>query len=576
MELTGAQILIECLKKEKVDVLFGYQGGKVIPIFDVLYTEPTIKVIVPRHEQGAGHAADGYARATKKPGVILATSGPGATNLVTALATAYYDSIPLVAITGQVETYLIGTDAFQEADITGITYPVTKHNYLVKDVKDLARTVKEAFFIATTGRPGPVLIDIPVDVAKGKTIYKPIEKVEIRSYEPNYEGHPGQIKKALDMIKEAKQPLILVGGGVVCSQASEEVRELVQKSGIPVASTLMGLGAIASDEPLFLGYIGMHGTVFGNYAIMDSDLLICIGARFTDRVTGKPSTFAPNAKVIHIDIDPSSIGKNIEAHLPIVGDAKAVLKQMNKGIEKTKIDTWLNKVMQWKKEYPLTYVNSQEVIKPQYVLELINELTQGQKTIFTTEVGQHQMWAAQFLKLNRPNQLLTSGGLGTMGYGLPSTIGAQIGVPDALCICIAGDGSIQMNIQELATIRNYNLPVKIVILNNMYLGMVRQWQELFFNKRYSATCLSRDKLCPELCSGEACVKYVPDFSLLAQAYHLSAYRIDKVSELKDKLKQAILDDKGPAIIDIYISREENVMPMVPAGHPINNIIQKYE
>lgn len=575
MEMTGAQILVEALKKEKVEKVFGYQGGKVIPLFDALYGQKDISVFVPRHEQGGAHAADAYARATGKAGVVISTSGPGATNLVTGLATAYLDSVPMVAITGQVNTTLIGTDAFQEADITGITYPITKHNYLVKDVKNLAKIVKEAFYIATTGRPGPVLIDIPVDVFTHKTEFNYPKEINLKSYNPTYEGNPKQIQKALKMIKKSEKPIILSGGGIVWSDAASELREFMDKSGIPVTTTLMGLGSIESDHPLFLGMPGMHGTVAGNYALMDSDLIICVGARFDDRVTGKVDTFAPEAKVIHIDIDPSSIGKNIDAHLPIVGDAKKVLKELNKEIEKLSIKAWVDQVLEWKRTHPVKYVKNDE-LKPQYILELINEITKDQKTVFTTEVGQHQMWAAQFLKLDRTRQFLTSGGQGTMGYGFPASVGAQVAVPDATVICIAGDGSFQMNLQELATIKNYQLPVKTIILNNGYLGMVRQWQELFFDRRYSSTCLSRHENCPPECAGDACREYWPDFVKLADAYGIKAYRITKSDDAEKILKEALVDYKGPVLIDAVIAREENVMPMVPGGHPINNIIEKYE
>ena len=576
MEMTGAQILIAALKREKVDTIFGYPGGSVIPIFDVLYDEKDIKLILPRHEQGGGHAADGYARATGKPGVVIATSGPGATNIVTALATAYMDSIPMVAITGQVKSTLIGTDAFQEADITGITYPVTKHNYLVKNVADLAATIKEAFYIATTGRPGPVLIDLPSDVSNAKCEFVYPDSVSLRSYNPSFEGHTGQIKKAIKMLSNAEKPVIIAGGGIISSGASEELKKFAEKSSIPVTTTLMGLGSLPSDHPQNMGMPGMHGTVYANYAIMDSDLLLSIGGRFDDRVTGVLGNFAPNAKIIHIDIDPSSIGKNVDTHLPIVGDAKHVLEQLTAEIKKLKIEPWLKQIAEWKRDYPLTYIFSNDVIKPQYVLEKINEITKGHKTIFTTEVGQHQMWAAQFLKLTKPNQFLTSGGLGTMGYGFPAGIGAQIGVPDAKVITIAGDGSFQMNVQELATIKNYKVPLKVVILNNGFLGMVRQWQELFYDKRYSSTCLDRNAGCPPLCSGKDCQHTVPDFVKLAEAYQIKAYRIKEVKDVETVLRKALLEDNEPVIIDIIIAREENVMPMVPAGNPINKIIQKYE
>lgn len=576
MTLTGAQIVIEALKKEGVDTIFGYPGGSVIPLFDALFTEKDIRVIVPRHEQAGGHEADGYARSTGRPGVVVATSGPGATNLVTAIATAYMDSIPLIAITGQVRTNLIGTDAFQEADITGITYPITKHNFLVKDVKKLAKTIKEAFYIATHGRPGPVLIDIPSNVFNEKTEFSYPETITLRSYNPTYQGNPKQIEKAVKMIKESKKPVILAGGGIIASNASDELREFVRKTGIPITTTLMGLGAIRYDDPLYLGWPGMHGTVYANYALMESDLLICIGARFDDRVTGKTSDFAKHAKIIHIDIDPSSIGKIINTDLPVVGDAKNVLMEINKYFEKPlEIETWINQINTWKQNYPLKYKDDENVIKPQYVVEVINKITKGLKTIFTTEVGQNQMWAAQFIKLERPRQFLTSGGLGTMGYGFPAGIGAQVANPDATVIVFAGDGSLQMNIQEMATVKNYKLPLKVIILNNSYLGMVRQWQELFYEKRYSGVCLSRDITCPKECKGKECTKYWPDFVKVAEAYGLKGYRIQKKQDVEKVLKEAIIDNKEAAIIDVIIAKEENVMPMVPAGHPINNIIEKY-
>lgn len=574
--MTGAQILIESLKAEGVDLIFGYPGGQAITIFDALYQQNDVKVILPRHEQAAGHAADGYARATGKVGVVLATSGPGATNLVTAIATAYMDSVPMIAITGQVKTSLIGTDAFQESDITGITYPVTKHNYLVKDVKDLAKTIKEAFHIARTGRPGPVLIDIPADIAVGQCEFQYPETVSLRSYNPNYEGHPGQIKKALKMIEKALKPVAIVGGGIIASGAHKELLDFINITKMPIASTLMGLGSIPSDHPSFLGMLGMHGTVYANYSIMDADLILNIGGRFVERVTGKHETFAPNAKIIHIDIDPSSIGKNVPAHLPIVGDAKNVLTQMNKDAKKLNIEPWLEKIDEWKKEYPLNYIKSDKVIKPQFVLETINKLTEGKNVIFTTEVGQHQMWAAQFLKLKKPRQFLTSGGLGTMGFGFPASIGAQFAMKDSLVIAIAGDGSFQMNLQELATVKMQKLPIKIIILNNTYLGMVRQWQELFYEKRYSSTCLSRDRDCPPQCEGKDCVKYIPDFVKLADAYGIPGFKIKDPKQVETVLKHAIFEEKGPALIEVMIAKEENVMPMVPGGHPINNIIQKYE
>lgn len=553
MKLTGAQILLESLKKEGVEVIFGYPGGQVLPIFDKLYDAP-IKFILVRHEQGAAHAADGYARATGKVGVCLATSGPGATNLVTGIATAYMDSIPMIAITGQVKTSLIGNDAFQEADITGITRPITKHNYLVEGIKDLARIIKEAFHIARTGRPGPVLIDFPSDIQLQETEFYYPDKVEIRGYNPTYEGHAGQIKRAAKAIAESKHPVLYVGGGAIISEASEEVRELATKNDIPVTMTLLGLGSFPQDNKLSLGMLGMHGTAYANHAIMDSDLIIAVGARFDDRVTGKLDEFAPHAKIIHIDIDPTSVSKNVDVDVPIVGDAKTVLKQLNKFILRPDTKDWLKKIDEWKKSYPLKYKDDDR-LRPQYILEEIYNATGGD-AIICTEVGQNQMWAAQFYKFMKPRTIISSGGLGTMGYGFPAAIGAQIGKPDKIVFDIAGDGSIQMNIQELATAVINKLPIKIAILNNCYLGMVRQWQELFYNKRYSYTCL-----------GGAC----PDFVKLAESYGAVGIRVTKKIEVKDAIKRALEID-NTVIIDFHIEKEENVFPMVPAGEAINRMI----
>ena len=489
--MKGAQILIESLLKEDVQVIFGYPGGSVIPVFDRLYDAP-IKFILTRHEQAAAHAADGYARSTGKVGVCLATSGPGATNLTTGIATAHMDSIPIIAITGQVRTSLIGNDAFQEADITGITRSISKHNYLVKDVKDLAPTIKEAFYVAKTGRPGPVVIDLPVDVQIQDADFEYFESIDMRSYKPACFGYPGQIKKALKFIYNSRRPVIFSGGGVVISGAHKELIELAEKINVPVTSTLMGLGGFPCTHPLSLGMPGMHGTVYANMAITESDLLISVGCRFDDRVTGKLDAFAPGAKIIHIDIDPTSISKNIKVDVPIVGDAKSVLEQILEELDVnnlSNLDAWNNKIKQWKKKHPLAYRQSpQGKIKPQHAIEELYLQTKG-RAIVTTEVGQNQMWAAQFYKIDYPRHFLSSGGLGTMGYGFPAAIGAKIGNPDKEVIVIAGDGSIQMNIQELATVATYNLGVKVIILNNGYLGMVRQWQELFYKRRYSGTVL---------------------------------------------------------------------------------------
>ncbi|MEK6645558.1 MAG: biosynthetic-type acetolactate synthase large subunit [Candidatus Firestonebacteria bacterium] len=554
MKKKGAEIFVDTLVKEGVEVMFGIPGGVALPLFDALY-DSKIKVILTRHEQGAAHAADGYARATGKVGVCLATSGPGATNLTTGIATAYMDSIPMVAFTAQVATNLIGNDAFQEADFTGITRPITKHNYLVKNIKDLGRVIREAFYIASTGRKGPVVVDIPVDISRAETTSANIpEKVELRSYKPVYEGHPVQIKKAAEMINSAIQPIIYAGGGVISSGASKCIKILAEKADIPVGLTLLGLGGFPANHPLYLGMFGMHGTRYANAAIMDSDLIIAVGARFDDRVTGKLDRFAPNAKIIHIDIDPSAISKNVRVDIPIVGDAKIILQELNGFIESKKHIEWKKKIEEWKKKYPLTYNKNSKSLKPQFVIEQICELTKGD-AIITTEVGQNQMWTAQFYKFINPRSLLSSGGLGTMGYGFPAAIGAKIGCPDKLVIDIAGDGSFQMNIQELITAVSYKVPVKVAILNNRYLGMVRQWQELFYNRRYS---------CSDICSQ-------PDFVKLAEAYGAVGLRVTESQEVRKTLEKAFSIDK-PVIIDFQVDREENVFPMVPAGAPINEAI----
>jgi len=553
-KMTGADILIESLKKEKVEVMFGYPGGSVLPIFDALYEAP-IKFILTRHEQGAVHAADGYARATGKVGVCLATSGPGATNLVTGIATAYMDSIPMVALTGQVKTFLIGNDAFQEADVVGITRPISKHNYLVKDIKDLARVIKEAFHIASTGRPGPVVIDIPVDVQMHETEFNYPKQVDIRSYKPTYSGHIGQIKKAAKTIASSKRPIIYAGGGVVISGASKELYELATKTHIPVTTTLLGLGIFPETHELSLGMLGMHGTAYANHAIMESDLIIAIGSRFDDRVTGKLDEFAPHAKIIHIDIDPSSVSKNVKVDVPIVGDAKVVLQELNKLVKKVDASEWAGKIEKWRDNHPLTY-KKDDKLRPQYIIEELREATDG-KAIICTEVGQNQMWAAQWYKYTKPRTFLSSGGLGTMGYGFPAAIGAQIGKPDKTVIDIAGDGSIQMNIQELATAVLNKIPVKIAVLNNSYLGMVRQWQELFYKKRYSYTFLETN----------AC----PDFVKLAESYGAVGIRVTKKKDVRKAIDKAMSID-NVVLMDFHIEPEENVFPMVPAGQAINRMI----
>ncbi len=559
MKKTGSQIIIECLKKEGVEVIFNYPGGAVLPLFDELAHAPFQKILV-RHEQAAVHAADGYARASGKVGVVLVTSGPGATNTVTGIATAYMDSIPVVVLTGQIPTYLIGNDAFQEADIVGITRPCTKHNYLVKDIKELSRIIKEAFYIARSGRPGPVLVDLPKDILVESTEFKYPDKVTIRGYRPVYEGHPGQIQRAVTLILKSKRPVLYVGGGVISSNASKELIQLVEMLGIPVTMTLMGLGAFPGNHPLSLGMLGMHGTYRANMAVMESDLLIALGARFDDRVTGKIESFAPQAKIIHIDIDPTSISKNVKVDLPIVGDCKRVLGKIITLLEKEDthaykegLQKWRRQIEGWKAIYDLNY-RQEGMIKPQFVIEKIFELTRGE-VIISTEVGQNQMWTAQYFPFMKPRTLLTSGGLGTMGYGFPAAIGAQIAFPNRLVVNISGDGSFQMNSQELATAVQYRLPVKVAILNNGCLGMVRQWQEFFYEKRY-------------VCSSLEGVS--PDFVKLAEAYGAVGLRATQPEEVVSTLKKAF-SIREPVVIDFVIDPCENVYPMVPAGEPLNQM-----
>ncbi len=553
MKKSGAEILEQSLIREKVEVIFGILGGAVLPIFDMLYKSP-LRFILTRHEQGAAHMADGYARATGKVGVCLATSGPGGTNLVTGIATAYMDSVPLIAITGQVPTSMIGNDAFQEADITGITRPITKHNYLVKDVRELAYTIKEAFHIARTGRPGPVLIDIPKDVQTAQTMYKYPQTLQMRTYNPSLKGHPLQIKKASQLIAGAERPVIYAGGGIIISEAAPELLELAERASVPVTTTLMGLGSFPETHPLSLGMLGMHGTKYANYAMTETDLVIAIGARFDDRVTGKLDSFAPKAKIIHIDIDPTSISKNVKVDVPIVGDCKMVLEELNKQISVPGQKKWAKEIQTWKKKHPLTYNKTGKAPKPQFVIEEIFRITKG-KAIITTEVGQNQMWAAHYYRYTMPRTFLSSGGLGTMGYGFPAAIGAQIGCPEKIVFDIAGDGSIQMNIQELATAVINKVPVKIAVLNNQYLGMVRQWQELFYEKRYSYTSLSGG----------------PDFVRLARAYGAKGIAVNERNEVEAAIKEAIKTD-GPVLLDFHVEKEENVFPMVPAGAAINQMI----
>jgi len=554
--MNGAQIFVESLLKEKVEVIFGYPGGSVIPIFDRLYDAP-FKFYLTRHEQAAAHAADGYARSTGKTGVCIATSGPGATNLTTGIATAYMDSVPMVAITGQVKTSLIGNDAFQEADVTGITRSITKHNYLVKDVRDLARTIKEAFYLARSGRPGPVVIDLPVDVQVKETDFEYPREISLRSYRPTLSGHPGQIKKAVRLIYKARRPVIIAGGGVVITNAADQLRRFAETLKAPVTATLMGLGGFPGTHDLFLGMPGMHGTVYANMSITEADLLISVGCRFDDRVTGKLDEFAPHAKIIHIDIDPTSISKNIDVDVPIVGDAKNVLEQILAELKTEKlpaIDDWHKKVREWKKKNPLFYKKSSKgKIKPQEVIEAIYDYTKG-RAIITTEVGQNQMWAAQYYKIDSPYHFLSSGGLGTMGYGFPAALGAKVANPDQEVIDIAGDGSFQMNIQELATAKTYDIGVKVVVLNNHHLGMVRQWQELFYKRRYSATVLQN-----------------PDLVKIAAGYGVKGIRVSNPGQIKNAVKK-MFRHKGAFVADFQIEPEENVFPMVPAGQAIHRMI----
>lgn len=557
MNMRGAEILLHCLKEEGVDTVFGYPGGAVLPIYDALYMSD-IRHILARHEQGAVHAAEGYARASGKVGVCIATSGPGATNLVTGIANAYMDSIPLVCFTGQVGSPLIGRDAFQEADICGITLPITKHNYLVEKTEDVPRIVKEAFYIARTNRPGPVVVDLPKDIMEKSIDFEPSDvDVNLRGYRVMKGFNAGQVISAVEMIKQAERPVIYCGGGVVGSNAAAEITELAEKRKIPVTSTLMGIGSFPANHYLYLGMLGMHGTRYANYAIGESDVLIAVGVRFDDRVTGHLDHFAPHAKVIHIDIDAAEIGKNVAVHIPIVGDVKEVLSSINQRLDEVEgYSEWHKTIDRWKEEFPMRYGPSAEGrIMPQHVVEKIYELTKGE-AIITTEVGQNQMWAAQYFKGKNPRSFITSGGLGTMGFGFPAAIGAQIACPDKVVVDIAGDGSIQMNIQELGTATQYGLPVIICILNNQFLGMVRQWQGLFYGGRYSFTD----------------IEHQPDFVKLAEAYGAVGIRVKDAGEVEAALKQAMEVKDRPVVIDFWVDREANVYPMVPPGAALFNML----
>ncbi len=567
MSRKGADIVIETLKKEGVEVIFGLPGGAIMEVYDALYRDGSLLHVLARHEQGAGHMAEGYAKATGKVGVAMTTSGPGATNIVTAIADAYMDSVPIVVITGQVPTHLIGNDAFQEVDIVGITRPITKHNFLVRNIEELPLMIREAFYIAKTGRPGPVLVDIPKDITQQLSdVPIPSEK-EVKEalpgYKPHVEGNIQQIKKAAKLIMEAKRPVLYVGGGAVNAEAQEELIQLAEMMRIPVATTTQGKGAFPENHPLSLRMLGMHGTYYANMAVYNADLLIAVGARFDDRVTGKVDEFAPDAKIIHIDIDPASISKNITVDVPIVGDVKIVLGKLIGEIKRkgAKLrypedrEDWIAQIEKWKKMYPLTYKNSKEVIKPQYVIEQIYEITNGD-AIITAGVGQHQMWAAMYYRYSFPRQFLNSGGLGTMGFGLPSAIGAKVGRPDKEVFCIDGDGSFLMTMQEIITAVQYKIPIKVAIVNNAYLGMVRQWQELFYDRRYSEVDLSLQ----------------PDFVKLAESMGAVGFRAEKPKEVKEILAEAMKVEDKPVIMDFVVDREENVLPMVPAGKSYRDMI----
>lgn len=556
-EMNGGEILIQSLLDQGVDTIFGYPGGVVLGVYDSLFNRPELRHILVRHEQAGTHAADGYARVTGKPGVILATSGPGATNTVTGITTAMMDSIPLVVFTGQVASSLIGNDAFQEADIIGITRPITKHSFLVKNVEDLADAIRDAFYIASSGRPGPVLIDLPKDMLFTKAVYtRKSPKASLRGYKPRVQASANQIRKAAELIRVAQKPLLYVGGGAITGEAHKEVTELARKARIPVATTLMGLGAFPENDPLSLGMLGMHGTWYANMAIQKCDVLIAAGARFDDRVTGKVDAFSPHSRKIHIDIDPSCINKNVHVEVPVIGDVKVVLKELIKQIDRVDTDDWLQTLNQWQEEHPLRYENYKDEIAPQYMIQEISRVTKGE-AIVTTDVGQHQMWTAQYYKFNHPKSSLTSGGLGTMGFGFPAAMGAAVANPDRDVWAIVGDGGFQMTAMELATVVAYQLPVKIAIMNNGYLGMVRQWQQMFYGGRYSHSFLSESN---------------PDFVRMAESYGAVGMRATTPAELRDVLEKAHAIKDKPVVMDIHVAKEECVYPMIPPGAAVDELV----
>ncbi|MGB5397010.1 MAG: acetolactate synthase 3 large subunit [Gammaproteobacteria bacterium] len=562
MELTGAQIIIECLKAEDIDYVFGYPGGAVLHIYDAFYAQDDVQHILVRHEQGATHAADGYARSTGRPGVVLVTSGPGATNAVTGIATAYMDSIPMIVITGQVPKHLIGNDAFQEVDSVGITRPIVKHNFLIKDVKDIASTFKKAFYVATTGRPGPVVIDIPKDITAEKTEFSYPETISMRSYNPTSKGHPGQIKRAVELMLSAERPMLYTGGGVILGNGSDQLIELTRRLGYPITNTLMGLGAYPASDRQFLGMLGMHGTYEANMGMHQCDVLIAIGARFDDRVTGNLEKFCPHAKIIHIDVDPASISKNVKVDIPIVGQVAQVLDNILKAMDATEqkpnasaLQKWWQQIEEWRAQDCLKYDRESKIIKPQMVIEEMFKVSKGDAFI-TSDVGQHQMFAAQYYGFDKPRRWINSGGLGTMGFGLPAAMGVQLAHPDELVMCVTGEASIQMCIQELSTCKQYNLPVKIINLNNRYMGMVRQWQEFFYEKRYAMSYMDA----------------LPDFVKLAESYgHVGMY-IDKPADIRGALEEAIALKDRTVFIDFITDQNENVYPMIPAGAGLNEMI----